>query len=250
MDDVTLLSSSPITWMAPRTAFACCVLLAALSGAAAGACPPANFSTVSGFSLSTYISKPWFSIQQAVNSYQSRDELYCVRAEYRRDPGDAGRLVVFNQGRRGSVTGPLVGTNMLLSAVVKDEANGKLAVGPRFIPAAAYGPYWVVATGPTASDYEWAIITGGPPTGQGSTPGTCALRASTGNPNGNGEGFWLFFRSPTPSQEAVNQVRAAAASKGLDLSVLVDVPQQGCVYAPFPKNNTGVLGRLSGLLRG
>ena len=237
--------------MAPRATFGWCLLLGALPGlATAATCPPANFRTVSGFSLSTYISKPWFSIQQAVNSYQSRDELYCVRAEYRRDPSDAGRLQVFNQGRKGSVTGQLVGTNMLLSAVIKDEANGKLAVGPRFIPSSAYGPYWVVATGPTASDYEWAIITGGPPSEQGRTPGTCTLRTATGSLNGNREGFWLFFRDPTPSQEAINQVRAVAARKGLDLSVLVDVPQQGCAYAPFLNSTQGLLGRLSGLLRG
>ena len=82
-------------------------------------CPPANFTSAQNFSLDKYIARPWFSVQQAVNSYQSRDQLFCVRAEYKRDPSDASRLQVFNQGRRGSVSGPLQGTNMLLSAIVK-----------------------------------------------------------------------------------------------------------------------------------
>ncbi len=114
--------------------------LAAALRAAEAACPPANFSTVEGFSLGGYISRPWFSVQQArgaggitraragsdaeswkqaPNSYQPREALYCVRAEYRRDPRDASRIQVFNQARAGSVTGALRGTNMLLSAVVK-----------------------------------------------------------------------------------------------------------------------------------
>lgn len=110
-----------------------------------------------------------------------------------------------------------------------------------------------MATGPTASDYEWAIITGGPPTQQGRTNGTCTLPQRTSSLNGNGEGFWLFFRSPTPSQADINAVRDVASSKGLDLSVLVPVPQAGCQYASFPQQNaTGrpFAGALSGLFRG
>ena len=108
------------------------------------------------------------------------------------------------------------------------------------------GPYWVIAVDP---DYEWAIITGGPPTKQGSTPGTCTWPTRTGSLNGNGEGFWLFFRTPTPDAAALSNVRAVAASKGLDLSVLIDVPQSGCQYAPIP-SNTSTGGRPFGGLFG
>jgi hypothetical protein len=63
-----------------------------------------------------------------------------VRAEYQRLPSDASRLLVFNQGKRGSVTGASQqGAGFLLNAVVKDESRGKLAVGPPFLPTAAYG---------------------------------------------------------------------------------------------------------------
>jgi hypothetical protein len=103
----------------------------------------------------------------------------------------------------------------------------------------------VVAAGPSATDYEWAIITGGPPTQQGAN-GKCTL--PMGSINGNGEGFWLFFRNPTPSQAEIDAVRAVASTKGLDLSVLIGVPQAGCQYATFPNSTRGSF--LNRLIRG
>jgi hypothetical protein len=41
----------------------------------------------------SYISRPWFSLQQAETSYQPRDSFFCVRAEYRRSPNDPSRLL-------------------------------------------------------------------------------------------------------------------------------------------------------------
>ncbi len=87
-----------------------------------------------------YIERPWYSIEQAVTSYQPRESLFCVRAEYRQSPNDPTRLLVFNQGKRGSVSGTSqAGAGFLLNAVVKDESRGKLAVGPPFLPTSAYG---------------------------------------------------------------------------------------------------------------
>jgi len=186
----------------------------------------------------SYISRPWFSLQQAVTSYQPLNSFFCVRAEYRRSPGDASRLLVFNQGRTGSVTGPQQGggAQFLLNAVVRDESRGKLAVGPSFLPASAYGPYWVVAAGPSPADYEWAIISGGPPTEQGAS-GTCTNTRSGSFGVGGGEGLWLFSRDPTPPDaQLVTQLRGIAADKGFDLSVLKPVQQAGCSYLPFPSN--------------
>ena len=182
----------------------------------------------------SYISRPWYSLQQAETSYQPRDSFFCVRAEYRRAPGDASRLLVFNQGRKGSVTGPQQGgAQFLLNAVVRDERRGKLAVGPPFLPAAAYGPYWVVAAGPSPAGYEWAVISGGPPTQQGAT-GTCTNTRS-GTPGvGGGEGLWLFSRDPEPPGALLAQLRGVAADKGFDLTVLAPVQQSGCSYVPFP----------------
>ncbi len=75
-----------------------------------------------------------------MTSYQPRESLFCVRAEYRPSPNDPTRLLVFNQGKRGSVSGTSqAGAGFLLNAVVKDESRGKLAVGPPFLPTSAYG---------------------------------------------------------------------------------------------------------------
>jgi hypothetical protein len=69
-----------------------------------------------------------------------------------------------------------------------------------------------------------------------------------GSLNGNGEGFWLFFRNPTPAQADIDAVRAVASTKGLDLEVLIDVPQAGCQYATFPNSTRGSF--LNHLIRG
>jgi len=142
---------------------------------------------------------------------------------------------VFNQGRKGSVTGPSQsGAQFLLNAVVRDESRGKLAVGPSFLPPATYGPYWVVAAGPPPQGYEWAIVSGGPPTEQGANDTTCTNTRSGSPGVGAGEGLWLFSREPEPPAALLAQLRGIAADKGFDLSVLAPVQQSGCSYAPFP----------------
>ena len=167
-----------------------------------------------------------------------------MRAEYRRDK-NSSRILVFNQGKRGSVTGALQGTNMLLNAVVRDESNGKLAVGPSFLPDSLYGPDWVVAT--DSRPYTWAIISGGPPTLKGAN-GTCKTASRSFDlMNGNGEGLWLFFRTPTPDSAAVTAVRDIAAQMGYDLLVLLPVRQEGCTYSSFPdKPGRSSIGKLFG----
>jgi hypothetical protein len=88
----------------------------------------------------SYISRPWYAVEQAPNSYQPRNALFCVRAEYRRSPNDPSRILVHNQARQNSVTGSQTGGGgVLLNAIIKDESRGKLAVGPAFLPTSAYG---------------------------------------------------------------------------------------------------------------
>lgn len=72
------------------------------------------------------------------------------------------------QARQGNVTGSIVNSGSsafrLLDAVVRNRDRGQLAVGPSFIPTFLFGPYWVVAAGPSApgeddfTGYEWAIV--------------------------------------------------------------------------------------------
>jgi hypothetical protein len=143
---------------------------------------------VCGYNLALLMYFSLTCLSKAVNSYQPANTLFCVRAEYRRSANDTSRVIVFNQGRRGSVGGALQsGGTFLLNAIAVDEGAGKLAVGPPFLPTRYYGPYWVVAA--DMRPYTWAIISGGPPTSQGSN-NTCRTASSAYSPNGNGEGLW------------------------------------------------------------
>jgi len=108
---------------------------------------------------------------------------------------------------------------------VRGNNKGELAVGPRFLPDFLKGPYWIVHYD---SDAGEAIITGGAPTQTGEN-GLCkGARGSFFNPNGNGEGLWVFTREAVPSEDRVSALTGKARELGLDTSVLVRVPQDGC----------------------
>lgn len=75
-----------------------------------------------------------------------------------------------------------------------------------------------------SDDYQWAIISGGPPNVE--SGGLC----TTGTLGINNVGFWLFHRNPTPPAEVVQQMRNRATELGYDVSVLQPVEQAGCEY--------------------
>ena len=207
---------------------AAALLLAMAVKAQEGTCPPTGLKPVAPFDLAAYVSEPWYVQKQAPNSYQPVDSLYCVRAKYGIvDPAASPvRVNVNNYSKRGSVSGTVRGGD--LAAVVRGENEGRLAVGPSFLPDFLKGPYWVVHFDNDAGE---AIITGGAPTVVDETTGLCRGAAgSIFNPNGNGEGLWLFTREKTPSSEAVEALTQKAKDLGLDPSVLVRVEQEGCVY--------------------
>lgn len=105
----------------------------------------------------------------------------------------------------------------------------------------SFGPYLVVAVSTTTqpAPYEWAVVSGGPPTEKGTTKGTCtnAARAQKAGlfRKAKGEGLFLLTRQQTPDPAVIDTMRAAAAAKGFDLSVLVPVTQAGCTYPPVGK---------------
>ena len=105
-----------------------------------------------------------------------------------------------------------------ICAKIVDKARGKLEVAPCFLPTSAAGPYWVL-------DYDegagYALISGGAPT----------LAAESGCKTGtdtNNSGLWIFTRAQKRDEALVQKVRAIAASKRFDLSVLNDVDQSDC----------------------
>lgn len=99
-----------------------------------------------------------------------------------------------------------------------DSATGKFDVGPCFLLAIAAGPYWVVDYNETAG---YALISGGAPTK--SAPGGCQTGGSF-----NDAGLWVFTGEQQRNEALVSKVRAIAAQKGFDLSVLNDADQTGC----------------------
>merc|ERR1712174_79619 len=112
-------------------------------------CPPPNFDSISPFNLTAWTEHDWFIQEQMPVAYQP-SPFFCVRASYR------------------LTDGPLTNSNSSmppLKAVIPNASEpSKLAVGPAFVPPSAYGPYWVVFAGPDEDNYEYGIVSGGPPT--------------------------------------------------------------------------------------
>jgi len=187
-------------------------------------CPPVGFETQGalegGFDLKWYTSAKWYTQQQMVLSYLPRDYFYCVTAQYTllQKPSFFGYDVEVSnhaQNEQGKNLGPVDN----ICAKIVDEAAGKLKVAPCFLPQALAGDYWVVAFDKTAG---WALVSGGPPTMPGQTAG---CRTGTGT---NGSGLWIFTRAENRDEAVINVARTAAAAKGFDLTVLVDVDQSKC----------------------
>lgn len=213
---------------------------------AGGSCPPKGFDSVPDFDILGYISAPWYVQQQMPVLYQPENTLYCVRAEY--VPVNSSNLkegfIVKNYANNNRVNGPSRGTSdgnpfSEIRAVFAEPdsnnstASSKLLVGPAFLGRLAqvfYGPYWVVAVGKSADPklkYDWAIVTGGAPTR--SAEGGCVVGGSRLLDGINDSGFWLFSRKPV-DPEATAIMRTQAQKLGLDLSVLKNVTQEGCLY--------------------
>ena len=91
--------------------------------------------------------------------------------------------------------------------------------------AAFAGPYWIVAIDTTnIDDPQWAIVAGGPPTVESN--GKCLY-----NREGfNGNGLWLFHRQPIAPTADVEAMRQIASDMGLDISSLLVVEQNGCLF--------------------
>lgn len=211
-------------------------------------CPPANYETKSNFDATTYVENgPWYPLAQLPVLYQRPNSLFCVRATYTIEPDrtlwcrifrrcDKTRIDVLNQARTGGVDAEPSDAN--LHAFIEDDAvPSQLSVAPRFLPPLFYGPnYFVMEAGTyteliddnkgkgefTSTDYQWAIISGGPADEESN--GACI----TGEGFFNGEGFWLFSNTPSPPEGALQKLEELAASFGVDTSVLLPVVQDGC----------------------
>jgi len=184
-------------------------------------CPPANFSSMQGFNLKTFAQARWHIQQQMPVSYLPASQNRCVYAEYdllQKKSFWGYDVQVHNHAEDVAPPHKVHDSGSLLCAKVVDEATGKLAVAPCFLPSIAAGPYWVIAYS-EADGY--ALISGGAPST--SAPGGCRTGEGVNN-----AGLWIFTRHQQRDEALVQKVRKIAVSKGFDISVLNDVDQSDC----------------------
>jgi len=167
--------------------------------------------------------------------YLPKSQNYCVTADYSFTDASRSRVHVANYANEGGVNGKVYDSDKqvgILGGICGDlddpSEPSKLSVGPCNLPSwipGARGPYWILAAGPSADNYEYALISGGQPTHKAA--GGC--RTGTGI---NDSGLWIFTRKAERDDAVVAKLRDVAAQKGFDISVLNDVQQDGCLYKP------------------
>jgi len=205
------------------------------AGTGGEVCPPPGFDSVEPFNISDYISALWYIQMQSEVGYLPKERFFCVRANYTETAPGTGplfqseaELIVDNYAREGSTSGSdSFSRGIPLRASIVDLSQpSKLLVGPPFAPVRARGPYWVVAV--SEQPYEWAIVSGGPPTIQGA--GGCRNQEPDreNNRNGNEEGLFLLTREPVAPNSTVDMLVEKASALGFDTSVLLPVEQEGC----------------------
>mmetsp|Transcript_73275 Transcript_73275/g.174604 ORF Transcript_73275/g.174604 Transcript_73275/m.174604 type:complete len:381 (-) Transcript_73275:212-1354(-) len=184
-------------------------------------CPPAGFETVNNFDLDSFISKRWYIQQQMETKYLPKTQNRCVYAEYKLQQKKTFwgyDVAVHNHAEEVAPPHTVHDSGSKICAKVVDKARGKLEVAPCFLPTLLAGPYWVL-------DYDeaegYALISGGAP----ALPAEAGCMTGSGT---NGSGLWIFTRDQKRDEALVQKVRAIAAQKGFDLSVLNDVDQSDC----------------------
>lgn len=211
-------------------------------------CPPPGFDALKDFDFDSFISARWYVQKQIPVAYQTRDQFYCVTADYTKDRSYCflcnrkPRVDIDNRARQGSVTGAAIGgPRRFFRGIVSHPAAdpAKVTVSAFLAPLLPRSNYWVVAAGTydgvlsnnnTATTsgavvYEWAIITGAAPTKIGAN-GKCRPDPGVSN----FRGMWMFARDPVLAPGIVDAIDRAAGALGLDTTAWLPVAQEGCVY--------------------
>lgn len=198
-------------------------------------CPDIRLQTDPPVNITEYIRSTWYIQQQQVNGYQSKDQLYCVTATYNKDnhsnvPFFNGTVIsVYNYANQGSVNGgnvaPMPNNSFLCARVPNASSPEKLYVAPCFLPNLFGGPYWIVLAGPSSSNYEWAIVSGGQPSVRDSNY-TCTTKEY----GFMGSGLWLFSRKPVLEDENLRYLHYELEKRNVSTSRLLNVSQVGCNY--------------------
>ena len=183
------------------------------------------------FNTSEYIRATWYIQQQQITDYQPKESLFCVAQTLNQSNKKilfySGKVIdVYNYGNLNEVNGsPENYKNTTLCARQPNQRQpSQLINAPCFLPNILAGPYWIIAVGPNNTHYEWAIISGGPPTVK-YPDGNC----STSLKGVNGSGLWLFTRERN-GIKYIPKMRSILINLGYTTSQLLDVNQTNCKY--------------------
>ena len=192
-------------------------------------CP--KISTVENFNLTEYLKQKWYIQLQQETSYLPINENYCVTAQYSLNKNKSipfynGEVIsIYNYANFNMVNGKSMDSgNFLCGRIPNSTVKSKLLVGPCFLPNKFAGDYWIVDVGPTNSNYEWAIISGGQPTEE--YPDGCTTKKKGENETG----FWFFTRNQNPNNTLIEFMGKRAKEKGFTISQLNKVYQKNCIY--------------------
>ena len=202
-------------------------LLLALVTSFVNPCP--NVTTVKNLNLTEYIRKPWYIQMQQETPYLPLNSNYCVRAKYSLSKKKilfykGTVLDVYNSARLNSINGSQLNSNNSTLCARVNGMNSKLLVAPCFLPNLFAGNYWVLATGPSNDNYEFALVSGGQPHTRYSSG------CSTSIDTINNSGLWLFTRNQTVSDSFIQNFITYIVSLGITPQLLNKVQQEGCVY--------------------
>ena len=193
------------------------------------ACP--TVSTVDNFNITEYTRDRWYIQKQQITEYLPLRNNYCVNAMYKVSnktvPFYHGIVLdVFNNANTDGVNGTRVNQNnfSLCGRIPNENVSSKLLVAPCFLPNFFAGDYWVIDAGPSSSNYEYAIISGGQPTIEYSDGCTTSTNYT------NNSGFWFFTREKIASDNLIRYMENRAKEKGFTLRLLNNVTQFGCNY--------------------
>ena len=202
----------------------------------ADTCAEVSPLSAEDFNLTQYIEKSWYVQKQQIVPYQDEDQLYCVVATYNRREED-DFIQVQNYGNNNQVNGPPQNSDedsFFGNLCAEQVDGGELRVAPCFLKwifGITAGPYWVLAV---ASDYSWAIVSGGAPTEVRETAddGTVLCTTKEGNSflDTNGSGLWLFTREQVASEETIAAMENMLLDMGIYTGDLKTVQQEGCTY--------------------
>ena len=189
--------------------------------------------------LTEYLRASWYVQQQQITSYQKEDALYCVVATYDRTGSEQvafqgeSEIVfsVYNHANKYVVNGKLTNVKpfsnkpmVLCARQTNPQYPARLLVAPCWITSSFAGKYWIIALGEKKGQYEWAVVSGGPPTEE-FDDGKC-----TTNTGLLDSGLWILSRENILDPETLKIIHKRLHSMGYTTSQLKNVTQKGCTY--------------------